>query len=247
MTVMSEIETSDASPAELARGLIRACDTAGLATAMAPDEQPYASLVLAAADHDGTPVLLLSTLAEHTRNLQRRPEACLLFDGTTGLESRLTGARASVLGPIARSDEPRHRARFLARHPDAAGYADFGDFAFYAMTIERAHLVAGFGRIDWIDGADVLLPLEAELPLAADEPGVLAHMNADHADAVQLYANRLLGAEGDGWLLTGVDPEGCDLRRGGQVLRLPFEKAIRDADGARVELVRRVKQARQKA
>lgn len=244
---MSETLSEAASPAETARDLMRRCDTASLATALGSQEWPYASLVLSAVDHAGSPILLLSTLAEHTQNLLRRPEACLLFDGTAGLDSRLTGARVSVLGHLERTDDASSRARFLARHPDAAGYADFGDFDFYALRVTRAHLVAGFGRIDWIEADDLLYPVPEDSPLGAQEADVIGHMNEDHADAIALYARELLGASGDDWQMTGVDPEGADLRRGGRVLRLPFDKPIRDAEGARVELVRLVKRARREA
>lgn len=223
---------------------MRAQDTATLATAHHDGGWPFASLVLVAADHDAAPLLLISTLAEHTKNLAAEPRVSLLFDGTAGLDSRLTGPRATVLGRAERSDTPRHRERFLARHPDAAVYADFADFAVYRIAVERAHLVAGFGRIDWISVNDLLYPLPEDFPLAEQEPGVVGHMNEDHDDAVQLYANRLLGAEGEGWRMTGCDPEGCDLRRRGDMLRLDFDKPVRDAETARVELVRLVKRAR---
>jgi hypothetical protein len=156
---------------------------------------------------------------------------------------RVVGERASIMGTAAISAEPRHVAQPVARHPDAAMYLDFKDFNLWAVRVERAHLVAGFGRIHWLDGREVTLP---ELPaaLAGAEAEIVEHMNADHADAVQLYATRLLGATGDGWSLTGVDPEGADLRRGGATLRLPFDRPVADAEAARVELVRLVKRAR---
>ena len=123
------------SPATAARRLIRSQSTATLATSLAGDGWPYASLVLTACDHDASPLLLISALAEHTKNITADPRVSLLFDGTSGLADRLTGARATVLGRAERSQEPRHRDRFLARHASAALYAGFGDFAFYRVTI----------------------------------------------------------------------------------------------------------------
>ena len=239
-------ESDPRAPGAAARRLIRSRRLAALATGMAADGWPYASLVLAAADHDGTPILLLSRLAEHTRNLEAEPRASLLFEAVEGLESPLTGARATILGRAERSAEPRLRARFLARHPDAAGYADFGDFGFFRLNVERAHLVAGFGRIHWAERGDVLFsgPTEA---LAEREADIVAHMNADHADAVQLYAAKLAGREGGGWRLTGCDPEGFDLARGAETLRLDFDAPVADAEAARAALVRLVKQARSRA
>jgi len=225
-----------------ARSLWRGQPTAALATAGGPDGWPYASLVLAACDQDGAPLLLLSGLAEHTRNLRRDPRVSLLFDGTIGLEERLTGARVSLLGRIAVTTEPRHRARFLNRHPSAAAYADFGDFAFYRVEPLRAHLVAGFGRIRWLEQDQLRIATADEL-LAAEE-SIVAHMNEDHADAVALYATRLLGRTGDGWRMTGIDPEGCDLAGSDATARLGFGRRVETADAARAELVRLARAAR---
>lgn len=152
------------------------------------------------------------------------------------------------LGHALRSEEPRHRARFLARHPSADFYAGFKDFAVYRVAVERAHLVAGFGRVRWLEAADLLLP-PVPPALADHEGAIVRHMNDDHADALHLYATVLLGlpqgdGEGPGWTMTGVDPEGCDLRRGAAVARLPFGRRVEDSDGVRAELVRLARQAR---
>lgn len=237
---------TEPTPGQIVRGVIRAQDRATLATIMRPDApdagSPYASLVLMAVDHDASPLLLISGLADHTRNIAANAAVSLLFDGTAGLDEPLTGPRVTVQGRAERSVEPHHRARFLARHPGAALYADFKDFAFYRVAVARAHLVAGFGRIHWIAANDVLGAGSAALQAA--EPEIVAHMNADHADAVRLYANRLLGRAGDDWVMTGIDPEGVDLRRGGAVARLAFDQPVHDAESARAELVRLAKRAR---
>ena len=233
---------AEAVPAQQARAVARACRTASLATAMAgSDGTPYASLVLVAFDHDATPLLLISRLAEHTKNIEADPRVSLLCDGTAGYAEPLTGPRVSLQGHAERTDEPQHRARFLNRHPSAAMYAGFPDFNYYRIEIERAHIVAGFGRIHWLD--DYLYAGD-HAALAEAEPGILEHMNSEHADAVQLYATKLLGRSGGGWLLCGVDPEGADLIRENELARLPFDKPVGDAEGARAELVRLVKRAR---
>jgi len=236
-----------------ARRLMRGCDRATLATAQAGPEDsdrpdvagwPYPSLVLVACDQDGSPLLLLSNLAEHTRNLARDPRVGLLFDGTGGLAQPLTGARLSVLGRAARTDEPRHRARFLRRHPDAAFYAGFADFAVYRVAVERAHLVAGFGRIHWLPKDALVLP-ETPLALAAAEPDVLAVLNEAHAAALPDLVPLPPGAaeRGEGWTLTGLDPEGCDLRCGGYVARVDFDERTNDPESARVALAALVRRA----
>ena len=131
----------------------------------------------------------------------------------------------------------------LARHPGAAGYADFKDFALYRVTVERGHLVAGFGRIHWIEAAD-LLDREAPPALADAEPGIISHMNEDHGEAIDLYVRNLLGGSGTGWRMTGVDAEGCDFRLGGKVARLDFPARIKDPAGARAALVDLARRAR---
>lgn len=234
------------------RGLIRGLDRATLATALpaaAPSDTgadtgqwPYASLVLVAVDHDLAPILLLSDLAEHTRAIAADCRISLLFDGTAGLAQPLTGPRATLLGRAARTTDDRLGARFLARHPDAAMYAGFKDFAFYRVGVERAHLVGGFGKISWID-KDALAASFCP-GLAEAELGIVNHMNDDHADAIQLYAEKLLGRTGSGWRMTGIDPEGLDLRLGGQVARLKFEAPLTSAGEARQALVALVGRAR---
>jgi putative heme iron utilization protein len=225
-----------------ARRLMRSLDRATLATSLAG--WPYASLVLVALDHDASPLLLISALAQHTQNLKAENRVSLLFDGTGGLDDPLTGPRVTVLGTAQRDDAPRLRERFVARHPSAELYAGFADFALWRVAVERAHLVAGFGRIHWIGAAELLFDASGAAALAAAERDVVKHMNDDHADAVGLYATKLLGRSGEGWRMTGVDPEGVDLRRGGAIARLDFANPINDAEGARTELVRRVREAR---
>ncbi len=233
---------SNPTPAAQARALARSLDAATLATGLGEARWPYASLVLLAVDHDASPLLLVSRLAEHTRNMLADGRVSLLLDGTAGLESRLTGPRVTLLGEAAISHDPRHRARFLARHPEAALYADFADFAIWRVEPVRAHLVGGFGKIHWVEGAAFVGPAPAAL--IAAEAEIVAHMNADHADAVGLYARVLARREGEGWQMTGCDAEGCDLRLGGAVARIPFAHAAYDAETARKELVSLVRTAR---
>ena len=147
----------DDQPAKAARALLAAANQATLATAaLDRDGWPFASLVLIAHDDGGSPLLLLSDLAEHSRNIAADDRVSLLIDGTAGYDDPLTGPRLTVLGRARRSADANHRQRFLARHPEAALYADFNDFAVYHIALDRAHLVAGFGRIDWIEGAALL-------------------------------------------------------------------------------------------
>jgi hypothetical protein len=227
-------------PEVTARRVMRAQGRATLATALtdAAGTWPYASLVLVALDTDAAPLLLISDLAEHTKNLKRDPRGSLLFDGTAGLADPLAGARVTVLGEIAPADDARPMERYVARHPSAASYRGFGDFRLYRLTPRRAHLVAGFGRIHWIAAGALLPPADAAAALAAAEAGILAHMNQDHGVTLDLYAQRLLGLSGEGWRLTGVDPDGADLRRDAAVARLEFAAPVADAESVRREFIR---------
>lgn len=203
---------------------------------------PYASLVPVATNHDGAPIILISDLADHTKNIREDDRVSLLLNGSEGHDDPLAGARLTLQGKLGRKDDAELRRRYLARHPAAALYADFNDFGFYLMEIEKAHLVAGFGRIHWIEGDD--LRITTEDALSAADADIVAHMNDDHLDAVQLYANKLLDRDGDGWIMTGIDTEGADLRSRDQVARLIFDNKVNNSTEVRNELVRLVNQAR---
>ncbi|TCK30421.1 hypothetical protein EV667_0511 [Ancylobacter aquaticus] len=239
--------TSDAfDPAQAVKRLIRESQTAALATLDA-DGGPYASLVQLATLPDGAPLLLLSRLARHTANLQRDTRVSLLVDEHRPGDE-LQGARAGLKGRIEVISAPdmlaTARRRFLARHPDAAGFVGFSDFAFYRMEMESAHLVAGFGRIKDVEGAALSTRVDDAAGVLAAEEGAVAHMNADHADAVQLYALHLIGTGPGHWKLAGLDPEGCDLMDGVQVRRLDFGQRVTTAQEMRAALVERANAAR---
>lgn len=240
------MNASDQPPGETIRALMRRAKQASLATNLARGGTvwPYGSLVLVALDHDASPLLLISELAEHTKNILRDPHVTLLFDGTAGWREPLAGPRATVLGRAAPAGSDRLLARFVARHPGAAAYAGFKDFQLYRVAPESAHLVAGFGQIEWVEAGALRYDCADASSLAEAEPGIVAHMNQDHGEALQLIAGRILGLAGDGWTLAGLDPEGCDLRRGTELARLPFDTPVKDAEGARTELVGLVKRAR---
>ena len=241
---MSETQSSK-DPATLARLLARSCTRAALATSL--NGAPYASLVLATVDLDASPLLLLSELAQHSRNIAFEPRVSLLLDGTEGRADPLTGPRLTLLGQALPADDPRCLARFVSHHPASALYAGFRDFHLFRVAVERGHLVAGFGRIDWIDGADFLFASKAGA-LAAAEPEILRHLNEDHSDAIADYARVLLGRSGTGWRMTGIDPEGIDMRCDGETARLDFVASVPSPiltpDAARAALVQLAHAAR---
>ena len=228
-----------ADSARDSRLLVRRARAAMLSTALKSGAGwPYGSLVSIALDCDLSPLMLFSTLSDHTRNLAVDSRSSLLFEETSRLKNPQTGPRVSVLGRIRKTNDERHHKRFLARHPEAALYAGFGDFSFYRMTVDRIHFVGGFAKAVWFKAPDILSETKAAAAVAKAEAGILAHMNQDHPDAVDHYANALLGRGGKGWTMTGIDPDGADLRRGGRFARLEFKIPVASRVQVRQELVR---------
>jgi putative heme iron utilization protein len=194
------------------RRVVRRCRKATLGTLA--DGAPYCSLVTVAVDGDLSPLLLLSALSDHTRNIATDSRVSLLFDGTDGHANPQTGPRVTLTGRVERSPDPRHKARFLDLHPGAALYAGFGDFAIWRVIPERAHFVGGFGRAVWFDFPFGLAP-EQVAALAALEPPPAAH----------------------GWSILAVDADGCDLVRGEAFTRLDFASAPTNAEAARAAII----------
>ncbi|MCP8940554.1 DUF2470 domain-containing protein [Alsobacter sp. SYSU M60028] len=218
-----------------ARRLMRVARHATLATLDRRTGGPYASLVSCATDVDGTPLLLVSRLAVHTRNLEVDPLVSILF-AEIGAGDPLVHPRVSVSARADQDADPRSRRRFLARHPEAAMYAGFSDFSIYRLAPQSAHLVAGFGRIVDLQPADLLVSMEGAWKLAELEEEALAHVNADHVETMNLYATRLLRRAPGPWRMTGLDPEGFDLSAGDETARLVFPSRVRNASELREAL-----------
>jgi putative heme iron utilization protein len=229
-----------------ARSLARRAMKASLATLSAGKGYPYASLITVATEASGAPIFLISALARHTRNLTQDPRASILFDGTGTLGDPLQGARVTLIGRAEKTADEAVKRRFLARHPEAAFYAGFPDFAFWRLAVEGAHYIGGFGRIVDLMPADLLTATEGVGDLLAAEADILTHMNANHADAVRLYATRLAGAPEGAWRMTGIDPEGCDLMCDGEARRIRFKAPIATPAEAREALVRLADEARER-
>lgn len=225
-------------PGDAARLIMRRALKASLATLEASSGHPYASLVTIATDVDGTPLLLISTLALHTRNLNSDARASLLFDGTDASGDPLAGGRVTVIGRAVKTERASARERFLGRHQTARGYADFPDFAFYELQPERAHFIGGFGRIVDLAPSEFLINTDDSAGLISAHADIVSHMNDDHAAALALCATELAGAPGGPWRMSGIDPEGFDIVCDGTTCRLPFTIRVTTPDEARQELVR---------
>lgn len=228
------------------RRLIREARFATLAT-LDEGGGPYASLVAVGTDPEGHPTLLISRLARHTRNIARDARVSLLVSDA-GAADPLNAARASLIGRIAATDDALVRPRYLARHGSAAGYVDFADFAFYRIDLDHAHLVEGFGRIIDVPGAALLTDWRGADEVRAAHEGVVSHMNADHSDAIRLYASGLAKVPGDiaagDWRMAGLDPEGFEIASATQVRRLAFAARNISVGAVRKALVAMVEEAR---
>ena len=212
-------------PRLAAKKLLREARSGALATLMSDSGDPYCSLVNVATTIGGSPVLLLSKLAVHTKNLLSDARTSLMLDERKEGDP-LEGARVMLMGRCVKDNDAATPIAYLRRHPDAEMYANFSDFAFYRMEVGGAHLVAGFGRIVDLKPQDVLTDVVDAKALVEAEADAIAHMNTDHADACRLYATRLLGAGDGDWRCVGIDPEGIELQNGRMALRLPFPRRI---------------------
>src|SRR5580693_5938383 len=239
---------ADFEPKSVAKGLLRVTRAGALATIDRNTGHPFASLVNVATDADGAPLILISRLSTHTANLEVDGRASLLL-ATAGKGDPLAHPRLTLIGSfaqIARDDaqEPRLRRRFLSRHPKSELYAGFADFSFWRLGVVSAHLNGGFARAADLKAADVLTDISDAENLVSAEASAVEHMNADHAEAVKLYATKLIGAEDGPWRLTGLDPEGLDLARGDATLRLPFPQRVVNAEQLRKVVVELAAKAR---
>jgi putative heme iron utilization protein len=183
---------------------------------------------------DLRPLLLLSDLAVHTRNLTADPRAGLLFDAAADLAEPLTGARVSVLGTAEPVQDARALERYVRRQPSAQMYRGFGDFRLWRFTPARGQLVAGFGQIAWVEGADLRADPAAAADIAGAEEGLLERLNGEHGALIELLGRR--ATLRSGWRLTGLDPDGVDIRSGQDVARLEFAEPVAGADAIKPAL-----------
>ena len=240
--------TADFDPGRLARSLLRRSRQGALATLMAGSGDPYCSLVNVASYPDGAPILLISRLAVHTRNILGDARVSLMLDERAEGDP-LEGARIMLAGraeEVAAPDLEIARRRYLSAHPSAEAFVNFGDFSFFRIRPSGTHLVAGFGRIVDLKPERFLTDISDASALLEAEPGAIDHMNADHREATNLYATRLLGAEPADWRCTGCDPDGLDLQAGAKTLRLDFPERVTGPGELRKMLVKLADEARVK-
>jgi putative heme iron utilization protein len=236
----------DFDAGKAARSLLRRSRQGALATLMTGSGDPYCSLVNIASHADGSPILLISRLALHTRNILADPRVSLMLDERAGGDP-LEGARIMLAGRAEQAAGPEAavlRRRYLNAHPSAEAFVDFKDFSFFRIRPGAAHLVAGFGRIVDLTPEQFLTDISGCSALLEAEQDAIDHMNADHRDTMNLYATALLGAEPADWRCTGCDPDGIDMQAGAATLRLDFPRRIVTAAALRQMLKQLADQAR---
>ncbi|MGC2781025.1 MAG: DUF2470 domain-containing protein [Bradyrhizobium sp.] len=237
------------NPNRVTASLLRRSRQGALATLMTGSGDPYCSLVNVATAADGAPIILISRLAVHTKNVLADSRVSLMLDERAPGDP-LEGARIMLSGTASQAtDENRAalRRRYLNAHPSAADYADFADFSFFLIRPSGTHLVAGFGRIVDLKPEQFLTDVSDAAALLDAEQGAVDHMNADHRDALALYATKLLGADAQEWRCSGCDPEGLDLMADGRTLRLDFPERVTSPGELRKMLVRLADEARGRA
>ena len=240
--------TPDFEPAKLAHSLLRRSRQGALATLMPGSGDPYCSLVNIASHPDGSPILLLSRLAVHTKNILADSRVSLMLDERAEGDP-LEGARIMMAGRAGEaSGEAANilRRRYLNAHPSAEAFVEFKDFSFFRIVLSAAHLVAGFGRIIDLKPQQFLTDIGDAQELLQAERGAVAHMNEDHRETMNLYATKLLGAGSADWACTGCDPDGMDMQAGAATLRLDFPERVSSGTELRKMLVRLAGEARAK-
>ena len=238
--------TADFDAGRLARSLLRRSRQGALATLMPGSGDPYCSLVNVASDIDGSPILLISRLALHTKNILGDARVSLMLDERVAGDP-LEGARIMLAGRAEQAEADHAavlRGRYLNAHPSAEAFVEFKDFAFFRIRPLWAHLVAGFGRIVDLKPEQFLTDLTDAASLLEAEQSAVEHMNADHREAMNLYATRLLGAGSADWRCVGCDPDGIDMQAGNATLRLDFPRPIATPAALRQMLKQLAEQAR---
>jgi putative heme iron utilization protein len=221
-----------------ARKLLRAARSGTLATVVDGD-QPFASLVTPACAPDLSLLLLLSDLSEHTRHLRADARCSILVCGAAEGGNPQTVPRVTVTGIAEVADDPALKGRYLAVHPYASLYADFGDFHVWRVRPLGALFVGGFARAVRLRQAELTPDPTAVAAIMAAEQGIIAHCNTDHPDALAAIAEQA----GD-WRMVAADVDGTDLAQGERVLRIHWSAPVTDNGGVRTELVRMARDVR---
>ncbi|AEH86666.1 HugZ family protein [Mesorhizobium opportunistum] len=235
------IRETDAEAIRLAKTLLRSARSGALAVLEPRTGSPLASRVGVATDIDGAPLILVSMLSAHTPALLADPRCSLLL-GEPGKGDPLAHPRLTLIcwaSRLERGSDIHARAerRYLNRNPKASLYAGLGDFSIFRLEPQRASLNGGFGKAYLLDRSDLTSSGPIVEELAASEQSAIEHMNAEHLDAVAVYAHQFARASGEGWTIAGLDADGMDLMSGDSVCRVFFPQPLVAARELRPVLV----------
>lgn len=213
------------------------------------DGYPFGSVAPFVLGHDCQPVILISSIAEHTKNIVNNPKVSLLvFAGSEDLQAN---ARLTLLGEAVKIEKTDAdlRARYLRYLPQAGSYFDMHDFAFYRINISQGRYIGGFGKMSWM-ASDELLNIadNTNSQLASQETAIIEHMNADHADSLIAYCRHFHQLDVSEARMLGIDSDGIDVKAisGAEtkIIRFEFEQPVHDAQSARAALVQMSKAAK---
>lgn len=211
---------------------------------------PFGSVAPFVLDHNCQPIILISNIAEHTKNIAANPKVSLLV--FAGAEDLQANARLTLLGEavkIYKDDDADLRARYLRYLPQAASYFDMHDFSFYRIHIHQARYIGGFGKMSWLSEVDLFSGITASASvLASQETAIIEHMNADHTENLLNYCRYFHHVDAEHAHMLGIDCDGFDVsaRVGNTstILRFDFEQPVHDAQSARAALVAMAKAAK---
>ena len=237
--------------AERARTLMHIAPVATLCTTSQKHaDWPFGSIVTYGLDDKGNPSFLISTMAMHTKNILADPRASVFVMQPGGEHDPLGAARVTIMGKIAKvpkNQDAGIRAQYLARHPNASYWADFGDFSFFLMDTIDVYYVGGFGSMGWV-AAEEYAAAKVD-PLADAGPGFIDHLNTNHKDALVLLAKTHGQTDTDEATLTAIDRLGFHLRLKIKDrftgMRLAFPQELTSPEDARPVFVNMVKEARE--
>ena len=206
------------------------------------DGHPFGSIVPFLVDYDGSLLILVSTLAEHTKNIQHDCRVSLITHDQSNLDIQSQG-RVTMVGEAQRvMDKRRHGPHYLRHFPEAQNLLSMDDFYFYRIMPRVLRYIAGFGKIHWVTEASYLVP---PYPLIEQEADVVAHMNAKHRDTMRHYCKHTQQLEVLDVEMLDIDCDGFDVRADGRNLRFGFERMVLDAEQARYALMEMAQKAGQ--
>ena len=196
---------------------------------------PFGSVAPFVLNHQGMPTILISSIAEHTKNIiQNSKVSLVVFDNEADLQAN---ARLTLLATAEQTDKNNElmRARYLRYLPQAEQYFDMHDFTFYTLHIDHARFIAGFGKMGWLEGTELIIPSN---PLFIEEPSILEHMNTDHQENLKAYCQYYHQIKVGTVKMIGIDSLGFDVRANSDMLlRFNFNQPITNAQEARSALV----------